>query len=506
MQCKIETMLKRLLKLSFIFIIKSKKNYICITHNWKIWSTFLLSNFHQALVKIIINETKTKLAMKFIQIIRKLIHFFSLTTELEHPDVVYEEIKKGIVFKGTNLWILFFAIIIASVGLNMNSTAVIIGAMLISPLMGPINGMGYSIATYDFELFKKSLKNYSFAIIVSIAGSTAYFALSPISTAHSELLARTNPTIYDVVIALFGGLAGIVAISSKQKGNVIPGVAIATALMPPLCTAGYGLATGQFNFFFGAFYLFTINTIFIAIASVWISQLLKFPIRTVVEPSKKRRINRIITLVIVVIFLPSVYFGYKLVKQEDFLQKANLYVSNVTIHNGNYLLKHKIDYKSNTITLIYGGSTLSENQKNEIIKKANDFKLNDAKIIIEQGLTINNLDNVNIETIKLKEQINNLSDLIKKKDSQIDSINRKQKLGFEILNEIKSIYPQIDGCLYSEALNFNDTLISPQIVPIVILSAKSKIEDADKIKINRWLMQRLKNNNIKIYYELEKGQ
>ena len=140
--------------------------------------------------------------------------------------------------------------------------------MLISPLMGPINGMGYSIATYNMPLFRKAVKNFSFAVAASLIASTLYFAISPVSTAHSELLARTSPTIYDVLIALFGGLAGIVAISSKSKGNVIPGVAIATALMPPLCTAGYGLATWQFNFFFGAFYLFTINTVFIAMASV----------------------------------------------------------------------------------------------------------------------------------------------------------------------------------------------------------------------------------------------
>ncbi|MDP2237763.1 MAG: TIGR00341 family protein, partial [Bacteroidales bacterium] len=244
-----------------------------------------------------------------ISIIRKTLHFFNLESELENQDSVYEEIKKGINFKGTNLWILIFAIIVASVGLNMNSTAVIIGAMLISPLMGPINGMGYSIATYDYELFRQSVKNFSFAILVSLIASTAYFALSPVSTAHSELLARTSPTIYDVLIALFGGLAGIVAISSKQKGNVIPGVAIATALMPPLCTAGYGLATAQFDFFFGALYLFTINSIFIAIASVWISQLLKFPIRSIIDRGKKTKINRTITLVITIVLLPSIFFG-----------------------------------------------------------------------------------------------------------------------------------------------------------------------------------------------------
>lgn len=433
--------------------------------------------------------------------IRKVLHFFSLESELVNQDSMYDEIKKGIIFKGTNLWILIFAIIVASVGLNINSTAVIIGAMLISPLMGPINGMGYSIATYDFELFKKSIKNFSFAILASLVASTVYFALSPVSTAHSELLARTSPTIYDVLIALFGGLAGIVAISSKQKGNVIPGVAIATALMPPLCTAGYGLATGQFSFFFGAFYLFTINTIFIAIASVWISQLLKFPIRTIVDEVQKKKINRIITLVITIVLLPSIFFGYKLVQQEEFLQKANLYVSNVSLFEGNYLLKHDIDAKSHKITLVYGGSLLSDKQKNNIITKSKDFNLDKATILVEQGLAFSNLDEKNIELIKLKEQVISLNATLSKKHSEIDSILSQQKFGLTILNEIKPIFPQINGCIYSESLNFHDTLDSPQMTPVVILSIKSNIQEADKKKINNWLRQRLKNDNVKIYYE-----
>jgi len=439
--------------------------------------------------------------MKFTQDIKKIFNLLNLAHELEHPDIVYKEIKKGIVFKGTNLWILFFAIIIASVGLNMNSTAVVIGAMLISPLMGPINGIGYSIATYDFELFRKSLKNFCFAIIVSLLASTTYFALSPISTAHSELLARTNPTIYDVLIALFGGLAGIVAISSKQKGNVIPGVAIATALMPPLCTAGYGLATAQFKFFFGALYLFTINTIFIALAAILVSQLLNFPIRTVVEPKKKKLIHRIITIVIIVIFLPSIYFGYRLVKQEEFLQKANLYVSDITFYEGNYLLKHIIDVGSNTITLIYGGPKISNDKKNKIIRKAKDFKLNNVKIIIEQGLTIDNLEKINIESIKLKEQIYYLNELIRKKDSQIDSIVKKQKLGIELLNEIKSLYPQITGCIYSEAFKYIDTLIYPKMVHLVFLTTNSNIHETEKIKIKNWLKKRLKSDDVLVHFE-----
>ena len=439
--------------------------------------------------------------MKTTTIFRKTLHFFSLESELENQDSVYEEIKKGIVFKGTNLWILIFAIIVASVGLNMNSTAVIIGAMLISPLMGPINGMGYSIATYDFDLFRKSVKNFSFAILASLVASTLYFVLSPVSTAHSELLARTSPTIYDVLIALFGGLAGIVAISSKQKGNVIPGVAIATALMPPLCTAGYGLATRQFDFFFGAFYLFTINTIFIAIASVWISQILKFPIRTIVDEGKKKRIDRSITLVITIVLLPSIFFGYKLVKQERFTQNANSYVSNISLYEGQYLLQNKIDANSNKITLIYGGTGLSEQQKETIIQKSRDFDLENAEISIKQGLTFSNLDNTNIELLSLKEEIISLNSILSKKNSEIDSILNHQKFGKSILNEIKAIYPQINGCIYSESSNYNDTVQSPQLTPIVILSFKSPLQDADKQKIRNWLIQRLKNNAVKVYYE-----
>lgn len=439
--------------------------------------------------------------MKSFSIIRNLLHFFSLESELENQDSVYDEIKKSIIFKGTNLWILIFAIIVASVGLNMNSTAVIIGAMLISPLMGPINGMGYSIATYDFELLRKSIKNFSFAILAGLVASTAYFALSPVSTAHSELLARTSPTIYDVLIALFGGLAGIVAISSKQKGNVIPGVAIATALMPPLCTAGYGLATGQYNFFLGAFYLFTINTIFMAIASVWISQLLKFPIRTIVDESQKKKINRTITLVITIVLLPSIFFGYKLVQQEEFLQNANMYVSNVSLFQGNYLLKHDIDTKASKITLIYGGSVLSEMQKNELISKSSDFNLEGASILIEQGLAFSNMDDKNIEIFKMKEQVNNLNTLLNKKNIEIDSLMSQQKFGLTILNEIKAIFPQINGCIYSESLNYHDTLKLPEMTPVVILSIKSGIRDADKEKINNWLRQRLQDDNVKIYYE-----
>lgn len=434
------------------------------------------------------------------EFIRKVWDYFHLGGDLDDYDKIHESITKDIVFKGTNLWILMFAIVVASVGLNMNSTAVIIGAMLISPLMGPINGMGYSIATYNFPLFRRSIKNFSFAVATSLIASTLYFALSPISTAHSELLARTSPTIYDVLIALFGGLAGIVAISSKLKGNVIPGVAIATALMPPLCTAGYGLATAQFSFFLGAFYLFTINTVFIALSSVAVSQILKFPIRTLVEESQKKRVNRWISLVIVLILIPSIYFGYNLVQKETFLENAKKYVANVSVEEGNYLLKYDINPEVRTIKLVYGGATMSEEQKQRIQEKSATFSLGKAKISFEQGLAIDASDTKALEMENLKAEINRLNVLLHEKEAQVDSLNKEGLLGQQILAEIRTIFPQISGCSYAETHDYSDK--GAENTAIALFSLKNgTLTKSEKDRIFSWLKARLNKSEIKVVYE-----
>ncbi len=439
--------------------------------------------------------------MKLTDVIKNILHYLNLESELDNHDLIHEEIQKSVIFKGTNLWILVFAIIIASVGLNMNSTAVIIGAMLISPLMGPINGIGYSIATYNFELFRQSVKNFGFAVIMSLIASTAYFILSPVSTAHSELLARTSPTIYDVLIALFGGLAGIVAISSKQKGNVIPGVAIATALMPPLCTAGYGLATTQWFFFFGAFYLFTINTVFIALASVTISQILKFPIRTLVDNAQKKRVNSSISAVIVIVLLPSIYFGYNLVQKERFAENANQYIANVSIYEGNYLLKSEVNADKKLIHLIYGGKNLTLEQKELIAQKAENFNLNPENVLIKQGLSFDNTDDKNIEVFKLREQLNQMNFKLREQEVQFDSLSQKSKMGRTLLNEIKQLYPQIMGCTYAESFEFKDTLSTPHPTAIILFSLKSYVNYGDKQKIKKWTQARLESENVRIIYE-----
>ena len=434
-------------------------------------------------------------------LIQKILHYIDPGTDVDDFDVIHNTIEKEIIFKGANLWILVFAIIVASIGLNMNSTAVVIGAMLISPLMGPINGMGYSIATYNFPLFRKSVKNFTFAVVAGLTASSIYFALSPISVAHSELLARTSPTIYDVLIALFGGLAGIVAISSKQKGNVIPGVAIATALMPPLCTAGYGLATGQVYYFFGAIYLFTIYTVFIALSSIAISQILKFPIRSVVDNSQKKKINRWISIIIAAMVLPSIYFGYILVQKEKFVENATEYVKNISVIDGNYLLKNEINPTKKSITLIYAGATLSEGQKMNIKEKAKYYSLENAEIEFRQGLSFDAITRKNSEVDNLKGELNRLNLLLKEKERQIDSLNSMNYRGRQILDEIRILYPEIVSCSYGESLIFHDPQSIPDKVVIIVFTIKGNLYKGDKKKIEEWLKARMQSKSVNVYYE-----
>jgi len=437
--------------------------------------------------------------------IKKVLQFIKLQDELDDFDAINTSIENGVVFKGTNLWILVFAIIVASVGLNMNSTAVIIGAMLISPLMGPINGIGYSIATYNFPLLRKSVKNFTFAIGASLVASTFYFALSPISTAHSELLARTSPTIYDVLIALFGGLAGIVAISSKKKGNVIPGVAIATALMPPLCTAGYGLATGQFLYFFGALYLFTINSVFIAISSLIISQLLKFPIRSIIDSKKKTIINRWLYIVISITIIPSIYFGYGLVQENKFIENATNFTTNVSVFEGKFLLQNNIDPHNRQITLVYGGTNLTEEQKLNIQEKSKDFSLENASVVIKQGLSFNNKekeDATSLETQILREEVARQSTIIKSQNSSLDSIKSWPNIALQIQKEASTLFPYILTCAYSKSQIPIDTIGTFKEYSLVVFRVNdSEFKIEDKPIVKQWLQSRLQSKDVKVFYE-----
>ncbi|MEZ5172552.1 MAG: DUF389 domain-containing protein [Bacteroidia bacterium] len=431
--------------------------------------------------------------------LKKFLRTIDLRNEIEDPSKIHEEILKGVSFKGTNLWILVFAIIVASVGLNTNSPAVIIGAMLISPLMGPINGMGYSLATYNFDLFRKAISNFGFAVGASLFASTLYFILSPVSTAYSEILARTSPTIYDVMIAFFGGLAGIVAVSSKLKGNVIPGVAIATALMPPLCTAGYGLATAQYNYFFGAFYLFTINTVFIAISSLLASRVFRFPIAMEVDAERKSNINRWITAVLLITILPSVYFGYLLVQNERFSENANRFINNNTVVGGSYLLRNEINPGSRSIKLVYGGNALSDNDKAMIHNHLSDFNIENANLEIQQGFASNEkeLD----ETQQLRNQLNATLSSLDAEKSKADSLKNLPLQGQQLYKEIKPIFPQIHSCTFANSRMYGEAHVDTFTRDLVILGVdKEALNDQEKSRIKEWIGARLNTVRPMVYF------
>ena len=427
----------------------------------------------------------------------KFLNHFKLTHQLEDPNSIYNQISEGVNFKGTNLWILMCSTLVCSVGLNMNSTAVVIGAMLISPLLGPINGIGYSIAVYDIKLFKKSLNNFLFAIITAFLSATLYFIITPISTAQTELLARTSPTIYDVLIALFGGTAGIIAMSTKTKGTVIPGVAIATALMPPLCTAGYGLATLQVSFLFGALYLFTINAVFIALAALLVSKLLKFPIHENAAPARQKVIKRYVTLIIILTLIPSIFLGNRLVQQERFIEKSKKYIDNVRVIDDKYLLDYSIDPQKKVINLIYGGTTLDEKDKELIASRLQNFDLK-AEVVIKQGFAIDQKEYQEKEKFII--QISGLEAELNKRNAIIDSIKSRPLLAKNLINELTIINSNIISCAIADTYIFKADNSLDSTTVLLVGIANDDMPKNEKERIISWLKARLQNEKIVVFF------
>ncbi len=350
--------------------------------------------------------------------LKKITGIFDLHGDKEQEHTTIENVKQEVEFKGTNIWLLAFAIFIASIGLNVNSTAVIIGAMLISPLMGPIVGAGLALGINDFALLKKSFVNLMLLTIISIGVSCIYFLTSPINDAQSELLARTNPTIYDVLIAFFGGMAGIIGSSRVKKGNVIPGVAIATALMPPLCTAGYGLATAQWGFLFGAFYLYLINCTFICIATFLIVKYLRFSSVTFIDTKQAVQIRRIISLVVLSMLIPAVYFAWQTVQKNKFQQQATRFILD-NFQNKDYTLiykKFKYFRTGSVIELAFLNKKFSNDEVAEYNRLFDKYYLPHTKINFLQDLNQLTstdmkqvLDQINMEEIRIKELENKFS-------------------------------------------------------------------------------------------------
>lgn len=426
-----------------------------------------------------------------------ILDHFKLDHEKEDHRTVLENIEKGVVFKGTNLWILVFAIFIASLGLNVNSTAVIIGAMLISPIMGPIMGMGMGMAVNDLPLLRRAAANYLFAAGVGLATSTLYFCITPINEAHSEILARTAPNVYDVLIALFGGFAGTLATASRQKGNVIPGVAIATALMPPLCTAGYGLASWQPGFFFGALYLFIINTVFIALATLLTARFLKFPYRAFPEPRLRKRAQRIIWAIALVTLLPSIYFAYDIIRQGRFRENAERFVALEAVFPNDYLLQKNIDPEQRRITLTFGGEYIEPARVDSLRAELPKYGLEDTELQVRQGFAYLNNEpdgkdhSLNLALAEKDAKIHRLN-------TRIDSLENPKREGERVYRELKALYPAVNSLVLEPVTTHTDTLV--QTGWLALVHSGNRLPTPDREKIDGWLRTRTRQKTLQVHY------
>jgi uncharacterized hydrophobic protein (TIGR00271 family) len=396
-----------------------------------------------------------------------------------------EEIKQGVVFRGANLWILMFAIMVCSVGLNVNSPAVVIGAMLISPLMGPIMGVGLGVGINDFQLIIKALKNLSIAVGISVITSALYFWISPLNDAQSELLARTSPTLWDVLIALFGGLAGIVAGSRKEKSNAIPGVAIATALMPPLCTAGFGLATRQWDFFFGAFYLFFINSVFISLSTYLIVRLLRFKPKEFLDHDREVRVKRYIAIFALVTILPSILTGYNVVLESVFRRNAQAFINTELKFENAKVINREVAFDREILSGLVEKkievSLFGEPVSQEFIDRAASrlvtYNLEGTHFIVRQGYDGNeNLDLEKIQQMNQQLRTGIIEDLYKKNEELISNKNAQIKLLEEELIKIRSKEMPITD-LAKEIKTINQNVKQLSVSPSIISNVDSLTTD-----------------------------
>lgn len=431
--------------------------------------------------------------------------YFNALPDKEDEEETVKQISSGVVFHGSNLWVLVFAIFIASLGLNVNSTAVIIGAMLISPLMGPIIGMGLAIGISDLELLKRSIKNYLVATVISVLTATLYFFITPLNEAQSELLARTSPTLYDMLIALCGGAAGILALSTKGKGNVIPGVAIATALMPPLCTAGYGLAVGNFSYFFGAFYLFFINTVFIALSTFVGVRMLRFRYKTFIDPARLAKVNRYIIGIVVLTMIPATYMTVQIIRQSVLDNNTRKFIKNELAFKGTQVISQNRDEKSKTLNVVAVGRIITPESIGKARELMNRYRLDSYELNVIQGSQSDSLlllnqalntaaTNKEISNRKLLEQDNQIHAL----EAQLAGYTRYTALGRDIRKEVKAVCPEVKTISLSQVTEAKtDTSATLQYV-LAVVSCRKILKNVDRERLRTWLKERARADSLRL--------
>ena len=430
----------------------------------------------------------------------------SIASLAEHIDTAAAEksIRSIIYFRGPNVWILVFSIIIASVGLNVNSIPVIIGAMLISPLLGPIFGIGLGLGINDTGLLKSSLKNILVMMSISLVASFLYFLITPLNLSNpTELLARTNPTIYDVLIALFGGFAGIFELSRKEKGTVFSGVAIATALMPPLCTAGFGLANGNLVYFIGALYLFTINCIFIILATYLTVKYMKFEQFEYKDEAAGKRARRLITIVTVIVIVPSIWSAIVMVRENTFNENVAEFISaNKNMYSG-YIMDYKTEHRNGSkVEVFFTGEPLSASEKNNFMESAKEFGLKPEQIIIKEHALGEGTDEAEI----LKGIYERTDDEITRRESEIkkleDELRRLHSSDIpyeQITREAVNQYPAIVSLFVARGADVEAKGYSRKDGLLAVVTTSEKLADDEKARLVNWLKIRLSSDNVTLY-------
>ena len=419
-------------------------------------------------------------------------------------DAAERSIRNNIEFKGPNAWILAVAIIIASVGLNVNSIPVIIGAMLISPLMGPIFGLGLGLGINDINLMKQAGKNLLVMVSISLVVSLVYFLITPLSLSNpTELLARTRPTIFDVMIALFGGFAGIFEQCRKEKGTVFAGVAIATALMPPLCTAGFGLASGNLSCFLGALYLFCINCLFITLATYFLVKYFRFKKTEYADQGFGLRTQRITSLLIAIFLVPSVWSAVVLVKQNNFDKKATQFVETHRSIENSLIYDYKIEHQDGSVLKIFiTGETLSQSARNNLYANANDCGISEEQLVVKEYITKNSQEN----EVIFKGIYERLDSEIEKYEKTIEQLKhelhaaKKDDIPYQQLaNEVSAAYPDIKKITIGNGAHIELDSLNMTHCVFVKVQTDSLMPEASLEQLKRWLMVRLQSENLEIY-------
>ena len=432
----------------------------------------------------------------------------NLTNDVDIP-AASENIRKNVPFRGPNVYILFVAIIIASVGLNVNSIPVIIGAMLISPLMGPITGLGLGLGTNDRELVLFSIKNLLVMVGISLLAATLYFIVTPLEIDNpTELLARTRPTIYDVFIALFGGLAGVLETARKEKGTVISGVAIATALMPPLCTVGYGIANLSWQYTVGALFLFSINCIFIAIAAYLMAKFLKFPMKTVEE--HRTRYFILSYALVILLAATSIFTGYHVIRENDFTKLANRFVKKNQNIGKTYIYDSQvnIDTKPYMLELRLAGETLNEDTKEMLLRDAENYGIMRSQIVIHEDATVQ-VDRFNETEIVKNLMATNASnvqvrdDSIKVLNAQIAHYKQQELPAKQLAEELQVQLPSITRLTLARGTALEQNVVMSEEQVVVVAHCSEMPSEEEKTRVYEWLKIRLQIDGLEIIFDTE---